>query len=256
MLMVNQLAGFGARRPSAGGGGGSDPYFANVVLLLGFEGTNGATSTTDESPSAHSPITFGGNAQIDTSTAAVTSSTSCLVLDTSGDYVSIPDSIDWKLASSNSDQYTIEFWFNPHGNVGGGSWLFGHGDFGDWGWDIDHTQSSGATSALSFNYSSNGSSRTTHDFLNLTISLDTWHFVAISKNSSGKIRAWLDGTLLGSYTPADSSINNSTKALEIGRFIGVTNANSRLDEIRITKGVCRYDVDTSITVPTAAFPRS
>ena len=229
----------------------TDPYFANVVLLLGFEGTDGATTTTDESPASHSPITFNGNAQIDTAQAAVSSTASCL-FDGSGDYVSIPDSADWDLSDANSDQFTIEFWMMPHNNGGSVPFVIGQAPgSSNWGWYIDYN-----LQKCSFNYSSNGGGFTTVSPGAATMSIDAWHFIAVSKNSSGKIRLWLDGAFWGSATPADSSIFNSTGALEIGRSAGVAIYNGWLDEIRITKGICRYDTDGSITVPTAAFPRS
>jgi hypothetical protein len=55
------------RMRAAGDGGdpGGDPHFANVVLLAGFDGADGATSFTDEGNSAHT-LAPSDNAQIDT----------------------------------------------------------------------------------------------------------------------------------------------------------------------------------------------
>lgn len=236
----------------------SDPYFSSVKLLLGFEGTNGATTTTDESPSPKT-VTFNGNAQISTATAAFGSS-SCL-FDGSGDYLSIADSADWDLSDANSDLFTIEFWFRPHANVSNQRLIGQASSTTNIGWYFNSTFSAtgGQHGQISFNYSPNGTNASVVSVGNViqAIALDTWHFVAVSKNASGKIRLWIDGALDSSATPADSSIFNSTAALEIGRLLGATaNLNGNMDEIRITKGVCRYDTDGSIPVPTAAFPRS
>lgn len=233
-----------------GGGGGSDPYFANVVLLLGFEGSDGATSTTDESPSAHS-FTFNGNSQLDTAQAAFGVS-SCL-FDGTGDYLSTPDHADWLLSSANSDTFTIEFWIRAHGNVSNQRVMGQAPAVGNWSWDINSSFSTG-TGDVSFRYTSNGSTATV--LTSASMSLDAWHYIAVSKNSAGKIRLWRDGTLDVSNTPANSAMFNSTGAFEIGRNFATANLNGWMDEIRITKGVCRYDTDGSITVPTAAFPRS
>lgn len=234
---------------ASGGGGGSDPYFSNVVLLLGFEGANGATTTTDESPHAHA-ITFNGAAQIDTSQFKFGSS-SCKF--GSGNYLTTPDSADWRLAASNSDQYTIEFWMMPHDTGSSVPYVMGQAPgYGNWAWYVDYN-----LQKPSFGFAANGSVfQTVAAGANPSISVDNWHFIAISKNASGKIRLWRDGTLAGSSTPADSSIFDSTGSLEIGRALGTALYNGWLDEIRITKGVCRYDTDGSISVPTAAFPRS
>ncbi|TIO52975.1 MAG: LamG domain-containing protein [Mesorhizobium sp.] len=238
---------------AAGGGGGSDPYFSSVKLLLGFEGANGATSTTDESPSAHS-FTFNGDAQIDTAQFKFGAS-SCL-FDTSGDYLSSADSLDWRLAASNSDTYTIEFWIRPHSNVNGVPIMGQAPGSTNFAWYLDLTITATPSYAITFNTSANGSSFSTVGIGPNTLPLDTWHYIAVSKNSSGKIRTWVNGNFGSSITPADSSIFNSTGAFEIGRSFFTTGLNAWLDEIRITKGVCRYDTDGSIAVPTAAFPRS
>ncbi|AZO29439.1 LamG domain-containing protein [Mesorhizobium sp. M1B.F.Ca.ET.045.04.1.1] len=230
-----------------------DQYFSSVKLLLGFEGTDGATTTTDESPVGRS-VTFNGNAQIDTAQAKFGSS-SCL-FDGSGDYLSMADSADWDLSDANSDQFTIEFWIRPHANVSNQRVMGQAPASGNIGWYINSTFTAAPTSVISFNYTSNGTAVTGVGVGSVAMALDTWHFIAITKNASGKIRLWVNGTLDDSKTPADSSIFNSTGAFEIGRSFATANFNGWLDEVRITKGVCRYDTDGSISVPTKAFPRS
>ncbi|MBA1141765.1 LamG domain-containing protein [Mesorhizobium neociceri] len=249
MLKVNNLIGFGNRRAA---GGGSDPFFANVKLLLGFEGTDGSTTTTDEAPSPHA-VTFNGNAQIDTAQFKFGSS-SCL-FDGTGDYLTIPDSADWDLSDANSDLFTIEFWIRPHGNVGNQRVMGQAPSSGNWSWDINSTWS-GGNGSVQFRYTSDGSSPTTIGTGTANLAIDTWHFIAVSKNASGKIRIWRNGTLDDSATPANSAIFNSTGTFDIGRNFATANLDGWMDEIRITKGACRYDTDGSITVPTAAFPRS
>lgn len=236
---------------SPGGGAGNDPYFSSVVLLLGFEGSNGSTTLTDESPAAHGTATANGNAQITTAQAAFGSSSGAF--DGSGDYWTFPDSADWQLSTANSDQFTIEFWMMPHNNGGSIPYVIGQSPgVGNAAWYVDFN-----LQKPSFNFTANGSTiQSVASGANPTIGIDAWSFIAISKNSSGKIRLWRNGTLAGSATPADSSIFNSTGALEIGRSFATATYNGWLDEIRITKGVCRYDTDGSISVPTAAFPRS
>jgi len=57
----------------------TDPNIASVKLLLGFEGADGSTTITDESPAAKGSATISGNAQIDTAQAKFGSSS--LLLD-------------------------------------------------------------------------------------------------------------------------------------------------------------------------------
>ncbi|RWD14170.1 MAG: LamG domain-containing protein [Mesorhizobium sp.] len=236
----------------------TDPYLANVVLLLGFEGSDGSTTLTDESTAANKGSgTANGNAQIDT--AQFKFGTSSGLFDGMGDYWSWADHADWRLSAANSDQFTIEFWIRPHANVGNQRILSHCGAGGDVGWYINSTWSTG-NGNISFNYSSDGSAgggvTTVGNGASYPSSLDTWLFVAISKNASGKIRLWVNGVLDSSATPANSSFFDSTNGLNLGRAFNATaNLNGWMDELRITKGVCRYDTDGSIPVPTAAFPR-
>ncbi|GLS34520.1 hypothetical protein GCM10010869_01080 [Mesorhizobium tianshanense] len=227
----------------------ADPHFANVVLLLDFEGSDGATSTTDESPSAHS-VAFNGNAQIDTALAKFGSS-SCL-FDGTGDYLSIADSTDWDLSDANSDLYTIEFFFYPV-VTGSNMRVIGQApSTSNVGFYFTYS-----SSKMGFRHSFDGTVGNSVLVGNSNnLNLNAWNYIAVTKNSAGKIRQWVNGALDGSATPATSSMFNSTGALEIGRAFGATgNLNGSLDEIRITKGACRYDTDGSIPVPTAAFPR-
>ena len=65
--------------------------------------------------------------------------------------------------------------------------------------------------------------------------------------------------MVGSAT--DGSIINiaSTEYCTIGTIGTLDTFNPLtgwIDELRITKGVARYDSDSGFTVPTAAFPRS
>jgi len=78
---------------------------ANTKLLLHLNGTDGATTTTDSSLSAHS-FTFTGDAQLDT--AVVKFGSAALLLDGTGDYISTGDSTDWDIL--NTTNFTIDFW--------------------------------------------------------------------------------------------------------------------------------------------------
>ncbi|TGP28193.1 hypothetical protein EN875_032050 [Mesorhizobium sp. M2D.F.Ca.ET.232.01.1.1] len=237
-----------------GGGVATDPSIANVVLLLGFEGANNSTTLTDESPAAHGSGTVNGDAHIDTAQFKFGSSSG--KFDTSGDYWSWADSNDWRLSTANSDTFTIEFWIRPNGTASNASVMGQAAGFGSWAWYIDRTETGTPTYAMTFNWSVNGTVLQTLNLGVVGLTSGAWHYIAISKNSSGKIRSWYNGNFGNSVTPADSSMFNSTAAFELGRALATTGLNAWLDEVRITKGVCRYDTDGSISVPTAAFPRS
>jgi hypothetical protein len=230
----------------------TDPFFSSVVLLCGFDGVNGATTSSDESAAAHS-LTFNGNAVIDTAQSKF--GTSSCFFDGSGSYISIPDSADWKLSAANSDQFTVEFWIRRHASpvnmrvIGQASSTSNAGWYVNWG-------NTNVILFLGCPTGSTGSAWTTSNTAS-SPALDTWGHIAIDKDATGKCRMYVNGVMLGSVTPADSSMFDSTAALEIGRLFGATaNLSGWMDELRITKGVARYASDAGFTVPSAAFPRS
>jgi hypothetical protein len=234
-----------------------DPNWSNVVLLLGFEGSDGATGSpgmTDESPSAHGTATVSGNAQIDT--AQFKFGSSSLLSDGSGDGLTFANSSDWNLSSANSSQFTIELFARITtttptnralvwcgGSVGTLSFAFwvettGNGQLAFWG----------STSGSSFNW--------TVATTGLTWATGTWYHLAVDKDSSGKVRLYRDGVMLASATPASSILANSTQPLRVGMDGGSGRSwPGWIDEVRVTKGIARYASDTGFTVPTAAFPR-
>lgn len=88
-----------------------------------------------------------------------------------------------------------------------------------------------------------------------TLSNGVFYHVAMTRDSSNKLRLFIDGTMLGSDTGFTQNFpENDFYFANLGR----TGGNSRklhgfLDEIRITKGIARYDSDSGFTPPTKAF---
>ena len=74
---------------SALGSTTGDVYFPQTELLLPFDGTNGATTTTDSSNSNNS-VTFAGTAQL--STAQSKFGGSSILLDGNSDYITVTNS--------------------------------------------------------------------------------------------------------------------------------------------------------------------
>lgn len=223
---------------------GNDPYFASVVLLLHLDGANGDTSTTDSS-AYNKSITFGGNAQLNT-TLPKFETGAAVLLDGSGDYLEVADS---------------------------GEWDFGTGDFTIEGW-VKFAAASDASTFVSTYNSGNGFTfrfnDTSHclEFLwggTMIASTTAWtwvptiglwqHFTVCRSGTS--IRMFIDGVQQGSTATDSTNMTGSTVALQIGCLpYGLPTRyhflNGRLDDLRITKGVARYTA--SFTPPTAAFP--
>lgn len=245
------LGGFAA----GGSGGANDPNFSLVKLLLGVNGADAATATTDESPAAHGAASFTGNAQLDT--AQFKFGTSSLLLDGTVDSnISYLDSADWHFTSS--DQWTIEAWVRfttvaPSQCIiaqwaagARQSWLFEY--------------STGGGPKLRFAYSTNGTN-TTDTQGTWTPSINTWYHVAADCDATNKLRVYADGVMIASRTSVPS-FYDGTNRLTIGQFdddVGgsiFNRLNGWIDEVRITKGAARYASDGGYTVPALAFPRS
>jgi len=83
-------------------------------------------------------------------------------------------------------------------------------------------------------------------------SINTWYHVAITRDSSNDVRAFIDGT------QASTAVNNTynfsaARPLAIGynKESAIQHFNGYMDEIRFTNGVARYT--SNFTAPTKAF---
>jgi hypothetical protein len=231
---------------------GSDPFFASVVMLLGFEGADGSTTITDESSKKHGNATVNGNAKISRTQAKF--GVSSLSLDGTGDWISFADSADWQLSAANSDQFTIEFWLFTS-TAGSNTPVLGQStSTSNTAWYIlwDHNR-------VEFLTTSTGipAGGTTIAAPISTLASSAWGHVAIDKDASGKIRVYENGVMQASSTPANSAMFNSTGPLETRNLSATTSLfNGFIDELRITKGVARYQSDIGFALPTAPYPRS
>lgn len=229
-------------------GAPQDPNWASVVLLAGFEDTDGATTFIDESASAKTITTFG-NAQVDT--AQFKYGASSLLLDGTGDYATLAASSDFDF----SGQFTIEFFVRFNGTVSDAGLITRDSvTSADIRWYIYMN-----TNTLYWN------AYDTNDVLKFisyawTHSGSTWYHIAVDKDGSGNVRLYIDGVKVGGTSTMVNGTRTTGTApvLNIGSDRPYTSydLNGWMDEIRITKGVARYATDTSFTVPTSSFPRS
>jgi hypothetical protein len=226
-----------------------DPSFSSVVLLLGFEGSDAATSTTDQSPTTPHTLTFQGNAQLDT--AQKKFGTASLLLDGTGDYLSRTTDADFnhnvsftmecwiRLNSTTFPQCMASVYANTNGIAG---WIF----------------QISATGQLNFIYY-DGSTFTTTASTGFTFSTGTWYHLAVSSAMSGSAatdRIYIDGVYKAKTAYTRSQ--NYSSAFNLGRLGGSADryVNGWIDEFRITKGVARYTTESSFTPPARAFARA
>jgi hypothetical protein len=226
--------------------GGTDPHFANVVFLSDFEFADGTTSFQEQSSAART-VTGGSGAEIDNAQAEY-GSTSLKSPNTIN--CAVPDSADWDLSAANSDRFTFEYSYYQTDvastydvwstNFAGGNrgLLLRHGgaDYNLFWWhDGSSAQVLTATGAF-------------------TGLANQWVKWCIEKNSSGKFRIYRNGSMLTSVTPANSVIFATTG----NPLINASGAGQTgwLDNMRITKGVDRYNNDAGYTPATGPFPTS
>ena len=231
-------------------GGDTDPDFASVVLQLPFAEADGSTTTIDHSNSAH-VITAAANAQVDT--AQQKFGTGSGLLDGTGDFFSAADSLDWHVSTG---EFTVEGWIRFNGDPGTADMCFASV------WDDAGAQKSWYiglrnNQLVSF-HSENGTGVTT-DFASAWNPVGSvwYHFAYCRDQSVGDfLRIYIDGVELGNInTGTTPNWFNSTAPLRIGAYSGAAADfdyfNGWFDDVRITKGVCRYPSGTTFTVPGA-----
>lgn len=249
MVGLQISLGFGTHNPpwrTGGGGGGGDQYFSSTKLLLGFNGTNGSATMTDESSTLRGNATVLAQAQI--STAQKKFGSGSLLLDGTNDGISFADSADWEFGSG---AFTVEC-FVRFVNNSGNQMFFSHTDSGGVGWNFYKNGGSLEFAASGVGIAASSAWSTVNN---------QWYHVACDRDGSGNTRIYADGTMLLKRTAGDGwggTIGNPAIELMIGRisYVDTYNLNGYMDEARITKGAARYKSDAGFTVPTAAYPRS
>jgi hypothetical protein len=215
---------------------GSDEYFANVVLSLHCDGTNGSTTIVDSSSSAKT-ATVLGSAQI--STAQQKFGTASLSHTSDNSAITFADHADFEFGTGN---FTIEAfvrWSSASGFAGilTKRGLSAVGPYMLW---------KNGTTLYAF-LSSNGSTWNIANGVTVgTIAANTWHHVALVRNGT-TFTAYLDGVGTVVATSSAALVDNgqpfATSDTRPSEWF-----NGFMDEARITKGVARYTIN--FTPPT------
>lgn len=206
---------------------GNDPNNAQVVLRMHADGTDGSTTFTDTSLSAHA-LTAVGNAQVDTAQSQWGGASA--LFDGTGDYISAAASTDFEFGSGD---FTIEFWLRLTGTDNFGIFYTEDGntslhfDASRWVWRANNTNVFITTD---------------------TPALNTWFHIALVRNGT-TTRVYRDGVMVATGTSVNCSNTNS--AIRIGG--GYQQLNGHIDDLRITKGVARYTA-AGFSLPSGPFP--
>lgn len=222
-----------------------DPYWNNVVLACHFDGSNGATTFTDEK--GHT-LTANGGAQLTTTSPQF--GTACATLDGTGDYIAAATSADFVVGAA---EFTLEAWFyfagfasnhaygttlldlRPVGSFTSGMALFANASGVLTAWDSNATATKSASGK---------------------VAAGNWYHIAICR-ANGRMRVFVNGVAVIDYAhaikyaPASTTLMVGTAADYQDTSVNFKH-NGKVDDLRFTKGVARYTADFS--VPTEAFP--
>lgn len=219
---------------------GGDTYFSSVTVLLHFNGSDGSTTFTDNSGSPKT-VTASGNAQIDT--AQKKYGTGSMQLDGSGDYATVSSSSAMNFGTSTD--FTVEAWV--YVKAGGQS-----DSASKWITVSNRSYYFGLYSG--FIIVGNGIVNTFFNNTNYASYVGKWTHVAHTRSGTTH-RVFLDGVLKATATSSDSY--GATNSIYVGQDPSPGPGavmDGWIDDVRITKGVCRYTAD--FTAPTSAHPDS
>ncbi len=215
---------------------GADPYWAQVVLALHMEGSNGGTTFTDLKGHA---VTAGGNAN--TSTTNKQYGATSAYFDGASDYLSIPASVDFVFGTGD---FTVECYVN-HVAASGGSVVNDKHIFGSFGLNPDMVFALDFSALKPILWDG-----TTQHTGSSGVPANTWAHVAWCR-LSGVLYIFINGSPV--YSGACTVDFNSQATIYIG---SMQTDNTRhfsgfIDDLRVTKGAARY---SAAFAPPAQFP--
>jgi hypothetical protein len=231
---------------SAKSNNNKDPYWANVVSLLHFDGSNGSTNFVDQ---------VSGNTW---TASSATISTTEAKFGTSSGYFNGGSAI-YTGASTNwtfSGEFTMEGWVyflnlatNNASLSPSNQYIFDIGANGTY------------LRILTSGYSGSPNGWTLYQYITADMNYSTvpvvnqWYYWVLQRNSANLLSLYLNGSLVASTTLSSTLGSDST--LTLGNYTSGESygLNGYMDEVRITNGVARYSGST-IPIPTAPFPNS
>jgi hypothetical protein len=191
------------------------------------DGADASTSFTDNSPSART-ITVSGDAQVDT--AQKKFGTGSLLLDGTGDYLSV--AADSDMAFGTGD-FTVHFWVRPNGSLTDKS-IFGNRNNTqvDTHWNFEIT---GGANNLQVHTSKTAMFTGTSN----TLTASDWNHVAWTR-SGGLARLFINGALVSSQSDA-FNYSDASSPYYVGldgaaAISSLTPFNGWIDDITVIKG--------------------
>ena len=230
----------------AGPFGGID---SNTVLCMHMDGADDGNVWTDSSTSGHTITnTNSSGSPIVTKTGIKKFGTASGYRPGNANSLNIPDSTDWHMAGGD---FTIESWVYSTG-IPSDQWILTQNDASgnaSWGIHIDTT-----TSKLEGLYQYGASSSI--DFAGTTSLVgSTWYHCAMARDGN-TLRLYLDGVEENTYdiSANPTMYDSSSKCIIMAVYpYGTSGVIGYMDEVRVSKGICRYPDGTTFTPQTIAY---
>jgi hypothetical protein len=215
-----------------------DPYWANVVWMSNFEGTNGGTTVVDEKNGLNLTCIWGAN--LSTVCTKFGSTSLGLTQAATTNACAYLSSNSATLALGSGD-YTVEGWFYyPTGAKPASSFYATFVDL--------RAITVGGTEPVVYFVGTNQSIDVRLNNVDATLTSGTlannvWHHWAVTRAGSNA-SLWIDGTLVQSNT--NSTNHSGNASITVGTKIDERGTNADdlfggyIDSTRITKGVARY----------------
>lgn len=217
-------------------GGGLNPAFSNVQLLLHCNGSNGSTTFTDSSSSPKTVTAQSG---------AIITTAQSVYGGASGDCTA-NTTTRFEVSANNAlraiGEFSLEFWirFTDVTSV----------------FNLCLFAWSG-TSIMYMDFASNGVLRLNYSGGNLSfgaVSASTWYHLAIARDNGNTMRLFKNGVAQASATHATDMSAAASMSFGTGQAVGVVNGYARTfwDDIRLAVGECIYTAN--FTPPSGQFP--
>jgi hypothetical protein len=215
---------------SSGSASGSDPYWANVVLLMETALPSSITDATGLNViTNHSVTVTGAQYQVGTSSATFNGRV----------FLDMPTSTDLQFVGGD---FTMEAWVY-FTSTQGDQQIINQDDLSSR--DQTFQLRAGGNAALGFIYFQDSGrasavARTTSN----TIPLNAWTNIAVSKTGN-TLKMFINGVqgYSGTEAPMYQGTNPTSLGGLDGRFFSYFGVNGYMQQIRITKGVGRYTTD-------------
>lgn len=216
-------------------------FDTDTKLMLHFNGTDASTTITDSS-SVPKTATAVGNAQLDT--AQVKFSTASLLMDGTGDYVSVLDDADWNFGSGD---FTIDLWVQFNSVVATNF----YSQFVDSNNRIAFRRTGGG--ALQFFFISGGTTLANYT-VTWSPSTGQWYHLAVVRNGTN-LFMFIDGvsqSLTVLTAISTNAVPDLAAPITMGSADGgIVEMNGWFDEYRVVKGTAVWTA--TFTPPSAEY---